>query len=421
MKRYLTTLALLLCTVTLGCGGMFGDWQDISSSERDVIWQSVDGPAGTMNVNTGVNAGCPRLLSADGRLYAAWIESGAVIVKLYGGDDSAPLWITIPSPGAASVDSLDLGWLNGQLHAIVSDASSYVLVFRLSADAAYWEQLSAGTIHSGTSPMTNLILVPYSGALYALWQESTLIRMRRHEGGTTWSAFGTAGVEDSFGVDDVGGTDQIPSATVYNGSLVAAYRHGLDFLKVRAYSSLTGSWSTWAENIRRGSTASDHAQGSSLHATSGRLYLAWQEYNDSIPNESIWVKDITPGYAVWTDTDMTNIYGIRYHRNYTTGSAFPPFLNSVNGRLFAMWREMENSGGGYPLNIATVRCRLFSGDIITPSWLYIDGGGYFGIRNNDMYTIPGMYSVTHDSKIYVMFMQSTALFAANQAHVTVGY
>ncbi|MBN1531723.1 MAG: hypothetical protein JXA20_03590 [Spirochaetes bacterium] len=400
---------IILSAIAAGCGGMLDDWQGISSGERQVIWQSVDGPAGTLNVSTSNSAGYPRLLSADGMLFAAWNELGKPRLKMYGGDDSNPQWITLPAPSCSTANSIAMAYFQGRLYLLIATgASPWTYVMRLRDDLSGWDMVSPPDISFFNNPAEKPNLVIYNGSLYALWCEASTAHIKRYDGATTW----TDSVEDSHGIDDVASSAEYLSATVYNGHLVAAYKQLSVSIKVRAYNGAT--WTTWAEEIRRGTTANDLAYDTSLHATNGRLYLAWQERNVSVNYDSIWVKDITPGMSLWTDFDTSNLYGLRYHRNNFVNVAFPPYLGSVNGRLYAAWRETPIPGG-----LESVRLALFSGEILSPSWIFIDGAGTNGLMSNAVYTVQEMDTVTHDSKIYVIFNQLDG--TANQAHVMVGY
>ncbi|MBN1531725.1 MAG: hypothetical protein JXA20_03600 [Spirochaetes bacterium] len=423
MKHFYIAAAILLCALMAGCGGMLEDWQGIASGERQVIWQSLDGPAGTMNADTAMIASNPRLLSAEGRLFAAWIENGAMVVRLYGGDDGMPLWIPLPSPPVGSLNMFNLAWFNGQIHAITVTGASETAVYRYDANAGSWELISPADLRHtpGSGTVSDPVLAVYNGVLYALWSYNTgtmTVRMKRYDGGTTWYT----GVEDVNGINDVvASTMNYPAVAVFNGLLVAACRFNA-FIKVRVFNG--ASWSTWINEIRLTTPGVSSVRSTSLHSVNGRLYLACNELTTN-SYDSIWVRDISTGQDLPTVADTTLKTGLRYHTktgaaDYAT-TAYNPVLDSVNGRLFITWREKASSAAGPPYDLFSTRCRLFSGDITAPAWLFVDGGLFDGLRNNSAYSINEVYSASHDSKIYVIFRQRNDPWAVDQAHVTVGY
>lgn len=404
---------------------MMEDWQDIASGERSVIWQSAD-PAGasSLNENAAAPASYITLKSSGGLLYAGWYENIYYHMKVYNNDDTFPQWTPLPSCNLSGGTNGTMEIHDGQAH-LFTFATGSLYCYRLNSGLGAWEEIGAGTIDYGGTPELPLKLVSYAGRLYAIWKE-THIRMKRYDGGTTWTP-----VEDiyGYGINDVSDTAYGLQAAVHNGLLFVAFGavtapspHRA--IKVRVFNGST--WSTAGQGIDIVKNTGNYSNQCSMAPYNGSLYLLWREFETPTPYDGLWVTRLN-GLS-WDRMDGRTTLtrdGLRYAPrddtsvNNTAATAALEALTVVNGRLAAAWREDCGPLPAPTANPIQLRCALFNGDERAPGWIFIDGGLATGLNVDTGQSIGEVYPASHDAKLYIGFTEYNG--AANNFHVKVGY
>jgi hypothetical protein len=418
-------LILFLSLLVPSCGNVMEDWQDVASGERAVIWRSAD-PVGAASLNASNTMGASYITmkSSGGLLYAGWYESDSYYhVKVYNNDDEFPQWTTLPNCPLSAGFNGAMEIHDGRVHVLTFAAGS-INCFRMKSDLSDWE--TVGSAINTATPQLPLKLVSCAGRLYALWKDTVGIRMKRYDGGTSWSY-----TEDAYGygINDANDTTYGIQAAVHNGLLFVAFGRVTTpaphtAIKVRAFNG--GGWATVGQGIDIAKSSVNFSQQCSMTSCNGSLYLLWREFNSSLPCDGLWVTRYNG--VSWTRMDGRPTLardGLRYvSRNdssigSTANDARLEALAVVNGRLVAAWREDCGPLAAPSANPIQLRCALFNGDETASAWAFIDGGLAAGLNVNSAYSVGEVCPVSHDSKLYIGFTEFNG--SANAMHVKVGY
>lgn len=216
-------------------------------------WSMVDGGSTKgLNFNSSDTVGNPTLISISGKLYAAWSEGLAqtVRVKVYNGNDAAPVWTFV-----------DLGGLN----------------------------------HSASSKAATPTLAVLANKLYAVWSEqasgsASQIRAAVYGGNDAAPSWAFVDGNGASGINIRSSNNAAnPTLAVYGGILYSAWKeqlgNGGDYgIRVANYNGDDNSpaWSA-VDSGNLSFSSSDNAEFPALIATSDRLFCAWDE--ETVPGK----------------------------------------------------------------------------------------------------------------------------------------
>ncbi len=293
-------------------------------------WSFIDGGLVTgINGNTNNNAFDPVMAVYNNELYAAWIEnSGSVTliqVKKYDGTS----WSTVTGANGLNRDP--------------------------------------------TKSALHPAIAVFNGNLYVAWDEFngsyTAIRVRKYDGGTTWTQ--VDGNTDQ-GLNRVATPSSNPSMVVYNGELYLSWENTIStvsYIHVKKYVS-GATWSFVDGDTDTGLNYDITKNGlrPNLAVCNNQLYLAWTEKNSSAIQQ-IRVCQYSGGNS-WTFIDGNGINGLNLS---SSKNANAPWLMSLNNTLYAAWDEPDAVGNELSHLIK------YNGI----SWTFVDGS-YLN-RANDLY------------------------------------
>jgi hypothetical protein len=337
MKIY-RVIALLFCSLFLA-----------ATAQAVVVtsWTFMDGN-GVNGINklSAENASAPQYAISQKKLYATWQESNAagetqIRVAVYNGMDLAPAWAFVDGNGA-----------NG---------------------------INKDPLRNATIPQ----LTVYNKKLYAAWREASAagnqIRVAVYNGLDTapiWTFVDGNGVN---GINkNVNENASQPQFVVLKKKLYLAWREenaGVEQIRVAVYSGndLLPNWTFVDGNGVNGinKDAARNAFDPQLIVVKNRIYAIWAETStaDQIRVAYYNGDDLLP---VWTFVDGNGVNGINKD---TSLNAEAPQLTLLRGKLYATWIEENGTRD-------QVRVAMFNGDVLAPTWTFVDGNGVNGINRD---------------------------------------
>jgi hypothetical protein len=290
-------------------------------------WSFVDGGAATgINYNTSNNAVNPVMAVYNNELYVVWTENNGsatlIRVKKYNGSS----WSNVTGANGLNKDP--------------------------------------------TRNSSNPTLVIFNGNLYAAWEEYTTdgsgyiytaIRVRRYDGGTTWTQVDG---DANQGLNRVATPASNPAMTVYNGELYIAWSQiisSVSYIHVKKYVNGT-TWSFVDGNTDLGLNHDATRNGlyPNLTVCNNQLYLAWTEINSG-SIQQIRVTQYNGGSS-WSFIDGNGVNGLNLSSSYQANASW---LMSLNNTLYAAWDEPDGLGN------EQAHLKRYNGSNV---WTFVDNG-----------------------------------------------
>lgn len=283
-----------------------------NGNDASPAWTYVDdssGGTGSINFNPSRQAFSPVLAVNAGKLYAIWYELGQggvyqVRVSVYGGNDAAPAWHSVDGGTvkglnlnpADTVGNPTLISAAGKLYAAWSEAASdtlHVKVYNGNDSSPSWTfvdgNTSVGLNHVSTSKASVPALAVLGSKLYAIWTEfatggTTQIRAASYNGNDAAPAWAFV---DGNGANGLNAKPQNnannPTLAVYGGVLYAAWKEQLgspgDYGIRVAYYNGSEDAPVWVA-VDKGTLSysqSDNSEFPALIPAADRLYCVWDE------------------------------------------------------------------------------------------------------------------------------------------------
>lgn len=149
----------------------------------------------------------------------------------------------------------------------------------------------------------------------------------------------------------------------------------------------------------------------SLKSFNGKLYATWREENESsVTQIRFAVYDSSQGTPGWTFLDGGNQSGINKDPNK---SAYSPKFAIHAGKLYATWGEL----GPGP---SQIRVAVYNGNDSAPAWAFVDGGTATGLNRNTSRLARWPELISFNSKLYLTWSElSTASFSSERIRARV--
>lgn len=323
-----------------------------AAPSTNLSWAFVDGNGVTgLNQDPVANSAVfSQLTVFNGKLYATWQEGSTTVshVVVYNGNDSAPSWSFVDgalgglaADGANQTEQPQLSVLGTKLYATWAETDIHgngqirVAVYNDNDAAPVWTLVDGGGLtginRAGTQSGHAPQLTRHGGNLYAAWMESAPGPFRIR-------------------------------ASVYNGN---------------------DSSPVWTQ-IEEPTSLGLHADNTSIDGrnvqlteSNSKLYATWVEEDASSKYRTrVAVFNDNLSAPAWTVVDgggtTIGAIGLNYPGTSGSKSAYSPQLTEFVGRLYATWFE---SGSGSD----TLRVAVYNGNDSVPVWVFVDGGGAYGI------------------------------------------
>ena len=239
----------------------------------------------------------------------------------------------------------------------------HVAVYNGNDQAPAWRFVdgnpSGGLNRNAKSDAFNIQIAAFDARLYAIWQEET-----------------------STGAHPI-------HVAVYNGNDAAP-----------TWSAVAGPVGINHDPAARGA----HPQ---LMVSDSKLYAIWMESNGATLQIRAAVyngNDVAPG---WRFVDGNGIHGLNKN---VSENALHPRLTPFSDRLYATWVENHASG-------AQIRVAVYSGNDMTPTWNFVDGGQETGINRDPARDAAYPALAVYNAKLYAAWTESNG--DANQVQVAV--
>lgn len=284
-----------------------------------------------------------------------------------------------------------LATFNNELYAAWSEVTGKsTSVIRVKKyDGSTWSFVDGGTISINTNNKSDTPkLIEYKGNLYVIWQESSpyfKIRAKKYDGKSWTPVDGGDGISTNTSVNAIN-----PYAIVYKDELYVIWNESDGKIKIRKYNDNDSSWKdVIGIDASKGLNydSSKGAQYPTAAICNNKLYVAWQENNES-STYLIRVKSFD-GNA-WNSEDGNN--GINKD---STKSAGVPQLINYNNELYAVWSEADAS---YQQHI---RVKKYDG----ATWTLKDGDDTNGLGFG---CVPR--AVVYNNQLYVIYYGNNGSF-----------
>ncbi|UCE72956.1 MAG: BNR-4 repeat-containing protein [Methanomassiliicoccales archaeon] len=191
------------------------------------------------------------------------------------------------------------------------------------------------------------LTVDSSGNLYTIWADQRwgnwdIYFAKSINGGITWIESDTPINSDALGTTQINPDIAVDST----GTLYAAWQDNIDGdYDIHFANSTNGgtSWSLPNKKINTEASGQDQYNPSIDAGTTGKVYLAWEDYRNDATNADIYFAKSTDGGGSWTksiapiSTDPTNS-----HQTY------PSLVLGPTGTIYVAWQDIR-SGSDYDI------------------------------------------------------------------------
>jgi uncharacterized repeat protein (TIGR02543 family) len=286
-----------------------------------------------------------------------------------------------------------------------------------TASGQAWTSIESGSINVNTALMCyNPQLQSINNNLYAIWIENGRVRVKRYDGGTTWTIVdGSGKYWNSAACNNV-------TTAVYNNVLYISWEEadtevgGISRIHVIKYdgtnftfvqSNTSGSADDGRHAINLQSTQYAYAPALGVH--NGKLYISWIEGTSTTFNYQIHVSEFDGTY--WKSVDGGNTEsGLNKNYSGLNGSVTPCLsIASYGSNLYVAWREISTTYSQYQF-----RVKRYDGG---STWTFADGNAEAGLNYNSGKE-PTRPSITSfNGYLYAIWSEATLWDASQSLYV----
>jgi hypothetical protein len=335
-------------SMTVYDGKLYTTWVENTSGHTQIrvkkyngtTWENAD--SGSLNMDTQKGAYNPILMPYGSDLYLAWYEETGADYQVYGREynRTANSWENVEdlSYSANKAFNVKLAACNNILYAVWLENNGIKNQVRAKVFAgSTWNQADPGTLNCDPAQKATLPSVAvYSNTLFAAWSEKGNIRVKKYDGGTSWS---TADNNTSINIDSTKFADMpILLADSSNLYIIWAEQDNSGIYQIRAKKYNGTSW----DQIDSGSLNDSSSQDASmLNGTmyNNILYAAWTE------NGKVKIKSYASG--TWKTADDINY-------DLSKASSGPAFAE-YDGKLYVSWKEGSGTAD-------KIRAKVYAGE-----------------------------------------------------------
>jgi len=283
--------------------------------------------------------------------------------------------------------------------------------------AQSWTSVESGGINiSSTTTIYNQQLQSFNSALYAVWIESGKVRIKRYDGGTTWT------VVDGGGKYWTSATCSGLATAVYNNVLYMAWQEpdtevgGISRIHVLKYD---GTTFTFVQSHTSGSAddgkhyvslqQTQYAYSPALGVNNGKLYASWIEGTNATFNYQVHVSEFDGTY--WKSVDGGNAEA-GLNKNYAgLLNRTMPYLSmaSYGNNLYVSWKEFSTVNNQYQL-----RVKRFDG---VSTWAFVDGNAEAGMNYSATKEPQTPTITTCNGNLYAIWSEGTLYDAIYEADI----
>jgi hypothetical protein len=270
--------------------------------------------------------------------------------------------------------------------------------------AQTWSSIDGGgTTGINTNAVTvrpNSKAVMFNGALYAIWEETSVIHIKKFDG-STWTGVGTTPGTTQLSTT---GVDAVrPELIVYNGALYAAYENynsvGSNYgIHVKKFDG--SSWTPVNHyvkayrtdiNINFGETAD--AYHVSLAVFNNKLYASWVESRNITGIYQIRVSAFDG--TNWAMVDGDAEPGLNYDVAKSVDYANNHKLTVYNNQLYLSWKEVNTTTN-------QLRVRRYNNDAGN-TWTFVDGNLATGLNYNTGKAVYNHTAVVYNGNLIILW------------------
>lgn len=344
-------------------------------------WTFVDGNGiNGINKNSVRPAFSSRLIVFNSKLYCCWIENNGsatqVRVAVYNGNDSSPVWTFVDDDGTNGINKdstknaaavmwkvvgtkLYIAWQEMNATAIQIRAA----VYNGNDSSPVWTFIDGnganGINKNNTMDASVPLLTSFNNKLYATWYEKnssaiTQIRASVYNGNDSSPAWTFV---DGNGIDglnkDYTKNALVSLLTAFNNKLYISWYESDSNNVTQVRAAVYGgddAAPTWSFIDGNGSSGlnkdiTKNAVIALMYSISSKLYMTWKEDNSTSTQNRVAVYNGSDSSPAWTFVDGNGTNGINYNPAMsTTLNQSASILNNFNGKVYAIWAELNPSG-----------------------------------------------------------------------------
>ena len=257
-----------------------------------------------------------------------------------------------------------------------------------------------GLNRSALTDTFGLHLTSFQGGLALIHEEGGQVRVTLGRGfPIRWTAIDGGG---AIGINKAN-TATGPRIVSFNSKLYAAWDEsgGVAQIRVAVYNGNPAApvWSLVDGNGVNGlnKNPARDARAPKFATFNGKLYLTWYEDTATVSQIRIAVFNGNDFAPSWTFVDGGGVNGINRDPIY---NAQDPYLLTDGSRLYAAWDE-DNIDSQEQIRVAA-----YNGNDSSPSWAFVDGGGVSGLNRDALRFASSAHLGRVGSHLYATWTES---------------
>jgi hypothetical protein len=366
-------------------GALYAAWQEQTPTAGQVhikkyasgIWSPAGNTVGQSKLNaSNTDAGAPKIITYNGALYATWEENDeyggvrTIHAKKYDGTNWTFVQNYSAGDGRVNINHLPAAYanngalvvFNNELYAAWSEQANGHPEYQIRVskfNGSLWTSVDGNGFYglnynTGADVYgTSMSFAVYNNHLYLSWKEqnssknSTLVRVRRYDGGSTWT-FVDGNTANGMNYDPAKQA-RTPLLCSYNNMLYALWSElylnplygDIELLRVKRYDGTNwtfadgGGITGWNKDIYLNVGATNPT----ALVYDNVMYVAWYEV-DTV-NYVDQIRTVKYNGTAKTFIDGGGLTGINFN---TARNAENPVLTDYNGELYALWHEGKTNG-----------------------------------------------------------------------------
>ncbi len=370
------------------------------------------------------NGSITKLIELSSKMYGSWQEHNGtadqIRVAKFGDNDTTGTWSHVDGnlstglnfDATKSARNVDLTVYNSKLVTVWDEPHNtsdirQIRALRYNGDdaAPSWSFIDGGIANGLNRNSARIAQTPTAastaGNIFVAFTEentspNTQIRVKKYDG-AAWTNFDTGNNENGLNVNPSKNATS-PSIAALAGRLYLAWQEvnnsAVDTIRIQCNEDENSvSWLAIDSGVGMNRVTARHARYPRLAIFSNKIYATWVEEASLAGAQQVRIARFDGANcssSVWVFVDG-NVAATGINKD-TTRSAQYPMLSVLSTFLYATWAESNGSA-------TNIRVKQLSNEG-AGTWTFVDGDGASGINKNTSRTANNPFLLSHSSKFY---------------------
>ncbi len=375
-----------------------------------------------------------KLAELSSKLYMGWQESDGtadqIRVAVYNENDASPAWAFVDGNLATGINfntgksarNVDLIVNNSKLVAVWDEPEGTSNVRQIRAaqyggddNAPSWAFIDGGATtglnrNTGRVAQTPRAVSTSANNIFAVFTEEnssiiTQIRVKKYNG-AAWSNFDTGNNENGLNVNPAKNAT-VPSIATLAGRMYLIWQevNNSSVATIRTSCNedqTTAAWTSIDGGVGLNRVAARHARYPRLTVYNNKIYATWVEEASASGPQQVRVARFDGAncsQTTWVFVDG-NVAATGINKDPTRSAQYP-MLSVLSTFLYAAWAETDGTA-------TNIRVKQLSNEG-TGAWTFVDGDGASGINKSTSQNAANPFLLSHSSQFYNTWYESNGV------------